>query len=159
MANILALDQSSRISGFAVFTDGKLTEYGTFTMDDSSIPVRLVKIRNKVIELVEKYNIDKILLEDIQMQQQVNNVTTYKVLAQVLGVLEELCAEKGLPHEVIHSQTWKSALDIKGRDRATQKRNAQQYVLDTYGVKPAQDAADAICVGACYHKNTKAAWE
>lgn len=128
-------------------------------MDDESIPARLVKIRNKVIELIEKYSIDKILLEDIQMQQQVNNVTTYKVLAQVLGVLEELCAEKGLPHEVIHSQTWKSALDIKGRDRAAQKRNAQQWVLDTYGVKPAQDACDSICIGASYYKNQKAAWE
>lgn len=159
MANILALDQSSRISGFAIFTDGKLAEYGTFTMDDESIPIRLVKIRNKVIELVKKYKVDKILLEDIQMQQQVNNVATYRVLAQVLGVLEELCAEKGWPHDIVHSQTWKSALDIKGRDRAAQKRNAQQWVLDNYGVKPAQDACDSICLGASYLKNQNAAWE
>jgi hypothetical protein len=41
-----------------------------------------------------------------------------------MGVLEELCCELKIPHEIIHSQTWKSTLDIKGRDRATQKRNA-----------------------------------
>lgn len=96
------------------------------------------------------------------MQQQVNNVATYRVLAQVLGVLEELCAEKSIPHKIIHSQTWKSALDIKGRDRTAQKRNAQQWVLDTYNVKPTQDAADAIALGTAYlllKTREKCAWE
>ena len=33
---LLALDQSSRTSGFAVFIDGELRDYGTFTMTDNS---------------------------------------------------------------------------------------------------------------------------
>jgi hypothetical protein len=56
-------------------------------------------------------------------------------LAEVRGVLCELAREMNIPHEIIHSQTWKSVLDIKGRDRATQKRNAQAFVLATYGKK------------------------
>ena len=72
-----------------------------------------------MIALIEQYNINKILLEDIQLQGQTNNVTTYKALAEVMGVLEELACERNIPHELVHSQTWKSTLDIKGRDRAT----------------------------------------
>lgn len=53
MANILALDQSSRISGYAVFIDNQLVASGTFTVTDDYIPDRLVKIRNKVIALIE----------------------------------------------------------------------------------------------------------
>jgi hypothetical protein len=38
-------------------------------------------------------------------------------------------------------------LGIKGRARAEQKCNAQQFVLDTYNVKAIQDTCDAICIG------------
>ena len=159
MSNILALDQSSRVSGYAVFVDNQLVASGTFTVLDDYIPDRLVKIRKKVIALIEKYDINKVLLEDIQMQTQVNNVSTHKILAEVLGVLEELCAERKIPHELIHSSSWKSGLNIKGRDRATQKRNAQAYVEEVYKLKVSQDESDAICIGSHYVKKTKSAWD
>jgi hypothetical protein len=79
-------------------------------------------------------------------------------LAEVLGVLEELAKERNIPHELVHSQTWKSTLGIKGRDRATQKRNAQLFVSETYNVKASQDACDAICIGTSYIKNNKSAF-
>ena len=77
----------------------------------------------------------------------------------MLGVLEELCAERHISHEVIHSQTWKSGLSIKGRDRAAQKKNAQAYVAATYNKKVSQDESDAICIGSHYIKQTKSAWD
>jgi hypothetical protein len=52
---ILSLDQASRTSGYAVFIDNKLETYGQFTLADSDIGVRLVKFRNKIKELIEKY--------------------------------------------------------------------------------------------------------
>ena len=158
MTNILALDQASRTSGYAVFQEGRLIASGTFTYDDSDFSLRLVKIRNKVISLIEEYNITKILLEDIQLQGQTNNVTTYKALAEVLGVLEELAREYNIPHELVHSQTWKSTLGIKGRDRATQKRNAQNFITEFYGLKVSQDQSDAICIGTHYINSTKSAF-
>lgn len=158
MNNILALDQASRTSGWSVFQENELVASGTFTYADDDFSLRLVKIRTKVISLIEQYNINKILLEDIQLQGQTNNVTTYKALAEVLGVLEELARERNIPHELIHSQTWKSTLDIKGRDRATQKRNAQAYVAETYNKKVSQDESDAICIGSHYIKNNKSAF-
>ena len=158
MQNILALDQASRTSGFAVFQEDQLIASGTFTFDDDDFSLRLVKIRNKVISLIEQYNINKILLEDIQLQGQTNNVETYRKLAEVRGVLSELACEMKIPHEIIHSQTWKSGLDIKGRDRATQKRNAQAFVAATYSKKVSQDESDAICIGAHYIKSNKSAF-
>lgn len=158
MSNILALDQASRTSGFAVFQEDQLIASGTFTFDDDDFSLRLVKIRNKVISLIEQYNINKILLEDIQLQGQTNNVETYRKLAEVRGVLSELACEMKIPHEIIHSQTWKSGLDIKGRDRATQKRNAQAFVAAAYSKKVSQDESDAICIGAHYIKSNKSAF-
>ena len=158
MSNILALDQATRTTGWSVFQEDQLVTSGTFTFEDDDFALRLVKIRNKVISLTEQYNINKILLEDIQLQGQTNNVETYRQLAEVRGVLCELAREMDIPHEIIHSQTWKSVLDIKGRDRATQKRNAQAFVLATYGKKVSQDESDAICIGTHYIKSNKSAF-
>lgn len=156
MANLLALDQSSRITGWAVFKDKELEAYGKFEFD-SDIPIekRLNKIKNKVLELIGKYEIDEVILEDIQMQNNVvNNVQTFKVLAEVFGVLSEMCVALDIPQSAVLASTWKSYLGIKGKARAEQKRNAQTWVVQTYGKKPTQDECDAICIGMYGVKNS-----
>ena len=146
---LLALDQASRTSGYAVFDEDELITYGTFTYDDDDIGIRLHKIRNKVQGLIELYSIDYVVFEDIQLQGNVaNNVQTFKTLAEVFGVIYELVTDLGLVHDAVLSSSWKSTLGIKGRTRPEQKKNAQEYVINTYGVRPSQDASDAICIGA-----------
>lgn len=149
MSNLLAIDQASVTSGYAVFKDGKLVDYGKFTFNDDVIAERLVKIRAKVQELIKEYDIDEVAFEDIQMQGNVaNNVQTFKVLSEVFGVVSETLQEMKMKYTVVMAGTWKSTLGIKGRTRPEQKRNAQEYVLNTYGVKAIQDVCDAICIGA-----------
>lgn len=154
---ILALDQASRTSGYSVFDGNELVDSGKFTFEDQNMGLRLKKIRQKVESLIDQYSPDVLVLEDIQLQKAVgNNVVTYKVLAQVIGVLTELAAEKELKYELVHSSTWKSSLGIGGRTRPEQKKNAQTYVEKTYSLKVSQDQSDAICIGA-YYMNTKPA--
>ena len=145
MANILALDQASRISGWAVFKDQELINSGTFTFSDKNIGQRLIKIKNKVLELVKEYNIDEVIFEDIQMQN--NNVATFKVLAEVFGVIYETLEENNIPNSSVLAVVWKSKLGIKGAKREEQKKNAQEYVKNKYGLKVSQDESDAICIG------------
>lgn len=145
---ILALDQASRTSGYSVFEDGKLITYGKFTYEDDDFGVRLNKIRHKVNELILQHKVDKLVFEDIQLQNNIiNNVDTFKKLAEVFGVIYELATELQLSNEAVVASSWKSALGIKGRDRSAQKKNAQEWVTKTYGVKPTQDECDAICIG------------
>lgn len=154
---ILALDQSSQITGYAVFTDGALVQSGVFSFDDGHVGKRLVKIRKKVIQLIEEYKPDMLAFEDIQLQAQ-KNPATYKILAQVLGVLEELATELKIEYVVVHSTSWKSTLKIKGRARAEQKKNAQDYVANTYNKKVTQDESDAICIGTHVVKTQESAF-
>jgi Holliday junction resolvasome RuvABC endonuclease subunit len=83
----------------------------------------------------------------------VNNVQTFKVLAEVFGVISELCVELKVPQTAALASTWKHTLGIKGKDRTAQKRNAQQWVIDTYGIKPTQDECDSICLGSHHLKS------
>ena len=146
---LLALDQASRVSGYAVFENSKLITYGKIELEDEDVGLRLVVLRNKIKELIDNYNIDYVAFEDIQMQASVgSNVKTFKVLANVFGVILELLAEMNMKYSIVSSNSWKSTLKIKGRKRQEQKQNAQKYVEETYGVKATQDESDAICIGA-----------
>lgn len=150
---LLALDQSSRITGWAVFDGDKLIAHGKISVDDPDIGERLYKIKTEVMELIDKYEITEIVFEDIQLQTNVvQNVRTFKVLAEVFGVLYETFTELEIPNEAVLAASWKSTLGIRGADRATQKRNAAEYVANTYNIKATQDECDAICIGTHYIK-------
>ncbi len=158
---LLALDQSSRVTGYAIFDDKGLIKSGKFELTSDDVGQRLVQYRQHVEKLIEENDIDEVAFEDIQMQSQVNNVQTFKVLAEIFGVTQEYLAEQGHSYKIVSSNTWKSQLGIKGKQRAEQKKNAQQYVLNTYNKKVSQDEADAICIGASVLKERKSVltWE
>ena len=148
MSKLLALDQSSHITGYAVFENAKLVHYGKFSVNDDDVGERLVKIRNNVQDLIKKYEIDELVFEDIQMQTNIqNNVDTFKKLAEVFGVIYELATELNIPNSAVLASSWKSTLKVRGKDRPEQKRNAQVVIEKVFDIKPTQDECDAICIG------------
>ena len=149
MIRTLALDQASNVTGWAIFEDGMLEEYGKIDLSNYEFGQRLHLLRERVDKMIDKKNIDRVILEDIYMDgQRVNNVSTFKMLAEVFGVLFELCIAKEIPVSAVLAGTWKSTLNIKGKTRPEQKRNAQVWVQEKYNVHPTQDEVDAICIGA-----------
>ena len=159
MSRLLALDQASKCTGWAIFEDGKLEKYGKISLDDPNTDIRLVQLRQDIQTLVADYNIDEVIFEDIQQQNNVaNNVQTFKVLAEVYGVVSELLQEIQIPHSTVLAASWKSTLGIKGKTRAEQKKNAQLYVEQNYGIHVIQDIADAVCIGTHHIEKNKCAW-
>ena len=146
---ILAFDQATRTSGYSVYEDQKLIAHGTFTFTDNNLGMRLWKIRQKVEELYNKYLPDKIVYEDIQLQQgAVNNVVTFKSLAEVFGIIYEYATELGVDNEAILSGVWRKGLGIVGTKREQYKPNTQKWVIDNCGLRVSEDEADAIAIGA-----------
>lgn len=153
---LLALDQASNISGYAIFENGELLKYGKINLTDYDLADKLVLLRKQITNLIQEWNIEEVVMEDIQLQGNVtNNVKTFKVLAEVFGVIYELVNEINIKNSAVLASEWKSTLKIKGRDRTAQKRAAQQYVIDNYNIKPTQDECDAICIGAHYYLKDK----
>lgn len=144
---LLALDQASRVSGWAVFVDEQLIDSGTFSVTNKEIGARLFNIRKRVLALIEKYNVDEVVIEDIQLQKQINNVQTFKILSEVFGVLFETFEELNLPHSAVLAVQWRAQLGIKGSARSAQKKAAQQYVKEKYNIEVSEDESDAICIG------------
>lgn len=140
---VLALDQSSQTTGYAIYKNKALTKVGKFTIVGEFGP-RLTKFRQKIKDLIQEYSITEVVFEEIQLQQ---NVDTFKKLAMVYGNLMELLTELKMPYEIMSSNTWKSKCKIKKSYREQEKKDARSFVENTYGIKVTEDEADAICIG------------
>lgn len=157
MRKLLALDQSTKTTGYAVYHDDRLYTFGHFTCNQKDLGERLMNIRYKVIELIDQYDINEVIMEDIHLEEDVNNnVQTFKKLAEVFGVIYEMLTEKDLRNDAVQASVWKSGVGITSRRRESQKRDAQKLVADKFKVNPTEDEADAVCIGLYWtsQKNT-----
>ena len=159
---LLALDQSTQTTGYAIFKDGELIRSGHVSPTGEYI-TRIVKLRawvNQVINTLLAFSEDAIVevaIEDIQLQEFEPNggkrvsrdlgVTTFKKLAHVQGALLTLFEELKIKYHIVPSATWKNQCKITGKKRDEQKRKAQEFVITNYNIKPTQDEADAVCIG------------
>lgn len=157
---LLAIDQSTRRVGYSIYENENLVQFGSFEPEYKlNTDKRIAEIRLWLKNAIKTIgNIDLILLEDIQLQTRINgsnkyftnqgnNVLTFKVLAQLQGVLINLCNELSLSYEIVSSSTWKSAIGITSSLRDNQKREAIEFVEEKYGLYADEDEADAVCMG------------
>lgn len=154
MSKLLALDQSSKVTGYTVLEDGKIIKVSHFECVGDDVGDRLSQFRKKIIHLIEEYNIDEIVFEDIQLQDVNGNketgIKTFKVLAEVFGVMHELCSEIKMPYTAVLPIKWKAHFKIAGKGRTQEKKMAQAYALNSYNMKCTEDEADSLCI-ALYH--------
>lgn len=161
VSNLLALDQSSHTTGYAVFKDGKPVVISHFDAKGQDLGDRLEWIRNKIISLIKEYDIDEVVFEDIQLQD-INGsreagIKTFKILAETFGVIHELLTEIKMDYTIVPPIVWKATFKIAGKGRDKEKKMAQAYIKSTLGLACTEDEADAACIGL--HVLTKKASE
>lgn len=152
---VLALDAATKDTGWAIFDDKILVDFGVFRVDGDDSVARIATVRQWLLGVIEAWEPDKIGSEDIQLQSfyntrtrsQTQNVTLYKTLAHLQGVVMVTLYEKKVEHFVVHVSTWRSYCGITAKKRDDQKRAAQMKVSEWYGVQVNNDVAEAICLG------------
>lgn len=167
---ILALDQATNVSGWAVFDDKELVQCGTFQSNQATLIEKIETVRQWVASMVDMWQPDRVVIEDIQLQQfgakdgnNVEGVTTYKALAHLQGVLLNFFYINNIKNDIVHAATWRAYCGVKGRTRTDKKRSAQLLIKEWYDASVSQDEADAICIGKYeaeqnFHNNTMIEW-
>ena len=158
---IIALDQSTQLTGYAIFQDKDLIAHGVFS-PSGDYEHRIVKLRQWLLDKLEplKPNIE-VYFEDIQLQDLGGGsigITTFKKLAHVQGALIVTCIEEDIPYTIVPAATWRKTCGVKGRVRSEYKPAAQAHVLEKYGIQATEDEADAICIGEYGVKNFSLDW-
>ena len=95
MKRTLAFDQSSKVTGYAVYDNQNLVTFGHFSIPANKIiQERLETFIYKIDVLIQKYHPEKVYFEGIQYQ---SNAETYKKLAMIQAMLLYKSAQDKIP--------------------------------------------------------------
>lgn len=143
---ILALDQSTRITGWSIYDSGELVKYGTFITDLDDEIQRDRAIKNWLINMVNNWKPEYVGLEGIQYQQNMG-VTTFETLARLQGILMETLLELNIEYSICPTNTWRAHCQVKGKTRIDKKRSMQLLAKQWFDISVTDDEADAIGIG------------
>ena len=158
MSKLLALDQASHTTGYTILDGNQIIKVGHFECVGADLGDRLVQLRNNIGKLIKEYNIDEVIFEDIQLQDVNGNketgIKTFKILAEVYGVVYEYLTEIGIKNSSVLPIKWKAHFKIAGKGRAQEKKMSKAYVEKTYGIDCTEDEADSLCIAMWYRQST-----
>ena len=147
---ILALDQATKITGWAIFDGKELIKYGKFEVDGEEIE-RDHKIREWLISMINSWKPDIIGIEGIQLQEKSEErkmgVTVFETLARLQGILMITAYELDVLFRICPTNTWRSHCGVKGKTRSDKKRSMQLLAKQWYDITLVDDEADAIGIG------------
>lgn len=159
---ILALDLSTKSTGWCLFEGNRLIDYGLITAYSSDVINRIKKITKELEEIINKNsNIQTVLMEEVRpqgTQYGVGNLHTHKVLmwmqASVIFSLHEINSSINVKY--VYPNEWRAACGIqtgKGIKRNNLKIADIDFVQKNYNLTVNDDIADAIGIAHAYiHK-------
>lgn len=143
---LCCLDQSTKLTGYSVWEDGKLVKHGV--IDASYITdknERTAKMYKSIRNLIESVKPDYAVIEETQFQ---SNQKTYRTLAQLQGLIFAIFIDNGIGYMTVEPLMWKSHIGIKSRKREDQKRETMEYVSSRYNIDlQTDDESDSIAIG------------
>lgn len=150
---ILALDLSTKATGYAIYEDKKLIDYGLFKSSSTDLIKRIRIITKKLEELILNldYTIDNIIAEEVPPS---GNPKTFKALMFMQASVEFLAYDNKISIEYIYPNSWRSKCGIKtgrGASREELKQEDIKFAENMYELTGlTDDEADAICIGHSY---------
>ena len=143
---VLALDQATKVTGYSIFDDKKLIQYGTFETNLEDEIARDSSIKTCLLSIIDSWKPDLVGIEGIQYEERFG-VTTFETLARLQGILLETLFWEKIPYKICPTNTWRAHCGVKGRTRIDKKRSMQNIVKQQYDVTVSDDEADAIGIG------------
>ena len=160
---VLAIDASSKSTGIAIFQDEKLIHYQCIIAIDGDSFKRIIKMKNRILELYKKFKPTNIIMEDVLPQDVKHNQTVFKVLIYLQAMIVlSLYQTYSLQNIQFYTAShWRRICGIKtgrGIKRDSLKKASMELVKNQYGIKVNDDISDAICLGLAYVKQHASAF-
>lgn len=155
---VISLDQASYSLGYAVLDDDSIIEYGCFVQPKRDVKtkgivkeatkIRINKVKHFFETLITKYSPEHVVLEEVTDHK---NKQTFKTLAQLQGVLIDLCVEYSLAYTILQPSTWRSTLFHCTPKREEAKEMAFKFIEEQNIDCTQEDTAEALCIGFAYN--------
>lgn len=167
----LGLDMASKKSGYSLFYDKELVEYGLWEIpnaEEIDWRNRIIWMSNQLNNYINKHKIDKIFIEDVPLR--LENPQTLKILSALQGAIISICTLNDIEIKFISVSKWRSDLGLfngtkKGTEREELKKSSIDYANKTFGLNLVwksksskfnqDDIADSINVAYSQIKNDR----
>lgn len=153
--NLIALDMSTKSTGYAIYKHNKLVEYNYITATSNDLFNRIKVMLNAINKLLEQnLDIQYVIMQQVR-QEGFINIKTYKALMYLQGCVQMIIHQKfkHLQTDFLYPSQWRKVCKIKqgrGIQRKQQKQLDIQWVKDNFNIQVNDDIADAIGIGYAY---------
>lgn len=150
---IISLDESTKSTGYAIFENNKLINYGAITQNSKNVLERVNNIITEIKKMIEQYKPSEMAIENVQITM---SAPTAKSLMGLQFLIELVCYRNNIKCTSIRTAHWRKVLGLSNSPKIKKeqkKLEAIKYVKDKYGIdEKINDVTDAICIGECYLK-------
>lgn len=156
-SKVLAIDGSTKSSGFAVFNGQDLIKVW-HKMSASADLVRRIKVmRDETREAIKEHSISTIVMEEVRPDRGATNPATMKALMWLQAAIAMMVHDEFPKVKIIYiyPSEWRAACGIhtgRGVKRDTLKQADLDFVAKNYSKVSNDDEADAVCIGHAYIK-------
>ena len=151
MTRLLALDTSTTCTGYAVFENGKLSDYGSFDFDSKTpSDIRFEQMIETIYKKIDELNPQIVVTE---LTSVARNVKTQRDLTMVLGAIWGKCVLTGAYYHSFRASEWRKLVDSgkKPRKREELKKWSIDKVNTFLKTEINNDnISDAILIGMAY---------
>lgn len=148
---IIGLDCSTKSTGFSVFNDKELIDYGCLTASSTDLIKRINLIMSKIKDVLQKHPDTKTIIMEEVIPSTGKNIKTWKALIYLQAAIV-IYLHNEFPQikiELIYPNSWRAKIGIHtGRNitRDQLKNEDINFVKQKYNIDVNDDVADAICI-------------
>lgn len=151
---ILALDQSTRKSGYSYFENNQYISSGVVDLSKSTLDTyeRSFKMAKELWAVIKKYKPEVLIIEDVQNQ---SNTNTVIILSRLQGMIIGYAEAHGVKTYILLPSQWRKVLGFAQGPKVKREELKQQsinYVKKHYGIDASEDEMEAVAINAAAHK-------
>lgn len=151
---VISFDQSTRVSGWSLFEDGEYVCSGVIDMNKSKLETdkRSFEMAKNIWEIIDQYNPQKVVIENVQQQ---SSPSTVIVLARLAGMIIGYAEAHNIDVHILLPSQWRKALGYSQGAKVKRQELKQQsidYVKNNFCLDLSEDECEAICEGVAAHK-------
>ena len=153
MSKILSLDTSSKITGYAVFNNGKLIRYSSIDKSDiKNGDDRMQDMVRCLIILIEREAPDVVVIEETVVTR---NPQTQRMLSMILGAVFGVCVSNHFNYCSLRPTQWRKAVR-SDNEKLPRKRDELKLwsinkVAELFDINDiSDDISDAILIGQAF---------
>ena len=151
----LALDPSTKSTGWAIFDNQSLIKSGCITASSPNLYSRIDKMIKEISALFLTYQITNVAIEDVIPEDVRHNQTIFKALIYLQGfILHEINNHSSVKTIKFYTTSeWRKLCGIhtgRGVKRESLKPADKAFVKNQFNVSVNDDEADAICIGFAF---------